>query len=316
MERRTALLGLLAASVAAVAFAACSSSSADAPTGTPGSDSGTGSDTGSVSVTDSGSEPDTASASDTGTDAGRDLSTDPGKFGGPTRCAQAHVQLCEDFESGTLDTATWAVTGNAPVIDGVQTMRGTKALHITKTGNGGSYIKEKKTFPAPSNTYYGRAFVYFDKLPAAPLAYAHWTFIAASGTGVSGEIRVSGQFQNGANHFGVGTDNRVDDAGTGDWTTTDGDPKPPNAVPTQKWLCIEWMHKGDTNETRFWWDAAPHPSLHTTPTVSGSTTGKPFILPQFTNVWLGWDEYQATTEPFEMWLDEIAIDPARIGCVL
>jgi hypothetical protein len=313
MHRRALLLALV--------VAACSSSSSDPSPSTPAQDASLPPVDGALPVADASPGPtDGASDSspppaDAGSDGGRDLSPDPGKFGGPSRCAAANVQLCEDFESGTLDATTWTVTGNAPVVDGVQKMRGNKALHITKTGNGASYIKEKKTFPAPKNTYYGRAFVYFDKLPQAPLTYAHWTFIAASGTGVSGEIRVSAQLQNGANHFGVGTDNRTDDAGTGDWTTTDGDPKPPNAVPTQKWICIEWMHKGDTNETRFWWDAVEHPSLHTTPTMNGGN-GQPFLLPQFTNVWLGWDEYQTTTEPFEMWLDEIAIDPARIGCIL
>jgi hypothetical protein len=312
MERRAALLAF-------AVVAACSSSSGDSPPGATGPDASTSGGDAATAPADAAppadASADAAPPTDAGADGGRDLSPDPGKFGGPSRCATANVQLCEDFESGALDKTTWTVTGAAPVIDGIQKMRGQKALHITQNGNGSSYIKEKKTFPAPQNTYYGRAFVFFDKLPQAPLTYAHWTFIAASGTGVSGEIRVSAQLQGGANHFGVGTDNRVDDAGTGDWTTTDGDPKPPNAVPTQKWLCIEWMHKGDTNETRFWWDAVEHPSLHTTPTMNGGN-GQPFLLPKFDNVWLGWAEYQATTEPFEMWLDEIAIDPARIGCIL
>jgi hypothetical protein len=30
----------------------------------------------------------------------------------------------------------------------------------------------------------------------------------------------------------------------------------------------------------------------------------------------GWAEYQATTQKFELWFDEIAIDRERIGCVL
>jgi hypothetical protein len=227
------------------------------------------------------------------------------------------VQLCEDFESGTLDTATWTVSGNAPVIDGIQHARGSKALHITKVDNGLSYIKETKTFPEANDTYFGRVFVYFNQLPTSPtMSYAHWTFIAASGTGVSGEIRVSGQLQNGVNLFGVGTDNRVDPKGTGDWTNSDKDPNnKPNPVPSQHWACIEWMHKGDTNETRFYWDAVEHPSLYTSSTVHGGNTN-PYILPQFTNVWLGWQEYQTSTETFELWLDEIAIDTQRIGCVL
>jgi hypothetical protein len=252
---------------------------------------------------------------------GRDLSPNRAAFFGQSRCAAAHVQLCEDFESGALDPATWQVSGDAPVVDTLQAARGTHALHITKAGNGLSYITETKTFPEPNDTYFGRAFVYFASLPAPAtgFSYAHWTFVATWGTGVTGEIRLSGQMQNGANLFGVGTDSLTDPAGTGDWTNPDQDPGPngtPTPVPLGQWLCIEWMHDGAHNQTRFWWDAVEHPSLATTPTTPHQgNAGVPFTLPQFTSLWLGWQEYQATSEPFEMWLDEIAIDGARIGCV-
>jgi len=249
-------------------------------------------------------------------DGGRDFSNDPGKFFGSSRCAQSGLQLCDGFETGTLDTTTWSASGTMPVVDGVQHARGSKALHITQHGNGLSYIKETKTFPEPKNTYWGRAFVYFNQLPAAPMTYAHWTFIAASGTGASGEIRVSGQLQNGRNLFGVGTDTGTNPNGSGDWTNSDNDPSGmPKAVPLQQWACIEWMHKGDTNETRFYWDAVEHPSLYTSATMHGGNSN-PYILPQFTNAWIGWQEYQSSTETFEMWVDEVAIDPSRIGCVL
>lgn len=208
------------------------------------------------------------------------------------------------------------MVGATPVIDDVHAARGSKALHITVNGNGPSYIRESKTFPAVDNTYWGRAFVYFKSLPAAPMPYAHWTFVAAKGTQVAGEIRLSGQLQSGKNHFGVGTDNRTDDAGTGDWTTSDNDPKgAPETVPQNTWVCVEWLHQGSTNETRFYWDAVEHPSLHTTETVHGGNKN-PFVLPQFTSVWIGWQEYQASAQTYEMWVDEIAIDHERIGCVL
>jgi hypothetical protein len=249
-------------------------------------------------------------------DGGRDYSTDRSLFLGASRCAQAGVQLCEDFESGSINKSVWTVSGTAPVVDGVQAARGSKALHITQKGNGLSYIKETMTFSEPNNTYFGRVFVYFNSLAGPPMTYAHWTIIAASGTGVSGEIRVSGQLQNGKNLFGVGTDNRVDPMGTGDWTNSDNDPTGmPSAVPLKQWICIEWMHKGNTNETRFWWDATEHRSLYTSSSVHGGNT-MPYLLPQFTNVWIGWQEYQTSTETFELWMDEVAIDTARIGCVL
>jgi hypothetical protein len=249
-------------------------------------------------------------------EAGRSFSTDRTLFFGNSRCAIAGVQLCEDFESGMLDTSTWTVSGTVPVIDGLEAARGTKALHITQDGNGLSYIKESKTFPEANDTYFGRVFVYFKSLPAAPLTYAHWTILAGSGTQVDGEIRVSGQFSSGQSLFGVGTDNRVQDSGTGDWTNSDKDPNNmPSPVPIGTWVCIEWMHKGDTSETRFYWDDTEHPSLYTSPTMHGGNSN-PYILPQFTNVWVGWQEYQTTTETFELWVDEIAIDSQRIGCVL
>jgi polysaccharide lyase-like protein len=257
-----------------------------------------------------------AGVSTDGSAGGRSFSTDRTQFFGSSRCAEAGVQLCEGFENGVLDKAIWTVEGTTPVIDGLQHARGNGALHITQPGNGLSYIKETKTFPEVGDTYWGRIFVFFKSLPAAPLTYAHWTFIAASGTGVSGEIRVSGQLQNGANLFGVGTDNRVDDAGTGDWTNSDRDPPgAPMAVPLNQWLCIEWLHEGDTNQTRFFWDGVEHPSLATSATMHGGNMN-PFILPKFTNLWVGWQEYQTTTETFELWVDEIAIDSSRIGCVL
>jgi hypothetical protein len=277
-------------------------------TGAAGSTSGTG-----------GGAPDSG-APDVGPAGQRNLSTDRALFLGASRCAQAQVQLCEDFESGTLDAATWKTNGGKPVIDGLQSARGTKALHVTVNGNGLSSIRETKTFPAVDNTYYGRMFVYFKSLPTpvTGFTYSHWTMLAASGTQVSGEIRVGGQLQQAGNLWGVGTDNRTDPNGTGDWTNSDKDPAgKPMAVPAGQWMCIEWMHKGSTNETRFWWDGVEHPSLHTVPsTPHGGNPTQPFILPQFTSVWLGWQEYQATTETFELWIDEIAIDKDRIGCVI
>jgi hypothetical protein len=123
---------------------------------------------------------------------------------------------------------------------------------------------------------------------------------------------VGGQFDPNKNKnlFGVGTDHGV----TGDWTNLDEDDGS-QPVPVKSWVCVEWMHQGDTNETKFWWDGVEHPSLHTTETLHGGTDD-PYILPQFDQMWLGFWLYQPGTNPdhFDVWLDEIAIDYARIGC--
>jgi hypothetical protein len=241
-------------------------------------------------------------------------------FFGPSRCAGARLQLCEDFESGAIDPAVWTVVGVPPTVDGQQAARGRRALHVRVGGNGPSYIVETRTFPAARDTYFGRMFVYFRALPrpAPGFDYAHWTFAAASGTGVEGEVRLSGQMQNGVNLFGVGTDSLDDPKGSGDWTNPDRDPGPngtPTPVPIDRWSCIEWMHDGADQQTRFWWDGVEHPSLATTPaTPHLGKAGVPFTLPAFTKLWVGWQEYQKTRQTFELWIDEVAVDGARIGC--
>jgi hypothetical protein len=339
MKRRAAVgLGVLALSLAGtivtVGAGGCSSNSAassgdagPATTATNHEDAGAPTDdsgsppsgsTGDDGESDGGAGPlDAGGDAPTGAsgDGGRDYSTDPSRFLGASRCADSGLQLCEDFETGSLNKAVWAVNGGTPVIDTMEAARGTHALHVTQHGDGLTSIKETVTFPEPHDTYFGRVFVYFKSLPSGAM-YEHWTMLAASGTGIPGEIRVSGQYQSGQSLFGVGTDNRTD-GGSGDWTNSDDDPEgKPVAVPLDKWLCIEWMHKGDTNETAFWWDAVPHPSLSTDAgVVHGGMPKNPYLLPEFNQVWIGWQEYQTTSEVFESWIDEIAIDVERIGCV-
>jgi hypothetical protein len=250
-------------------------------------------------------------------------------LGGDSKCAQSKFQLCEDFETGTLDMSTWKLQGTAPTIDGDHVARGKKALHIKDASGMSTHLTETKTFREPDNTYYGRMFIYFKSLPApmASFTYSHWTILAATGDGPGsgGEIRFGGQMQNGVNRWGTGTDNQSP-GGTGDWTNIDQDPAPdgmPSHVPTDQWMCIEWMHAGpDTNLTKIWWDGTEHPSIATTKTNLGTKLARAnatsgmgdFILPNFTALWIGWQAYQGGGETFELWMDEIAIDHTRIGC--
>jgi hypothetical protein len=264
----------------------------------------------------------------TGGTGARDFSSNRDAFFGDSRCAAANVQFCEDFESGTLDTATWKTGGTAPVIDEVQHARGKKALHVSQ-GSGNSLIRTGKVFPAMNGRYWGRAFVYLNAMPhqsadADSLTYSHWTILAATGAMVAGEVRVGGQLQKryqnatALNFWGVGTDNRNEPEGSGDWTNADDDPKgAAKAVVEKQWQCVEWMGDYMTDETKFFLDATEHPSLATTTmTKHGGIPTKPFLLPEFNAIWFGWAEYQPTTQKFELWFDEIAIDHERIGCVL
>jgi hypothetical protein len=114
---------------------------------------------------------------------------------------------------------------------------------------------------------------------------------------------------------GVGSDGGP----TGDWTFLDDDPPGnPSAVVVQDWVCLEWLHDGANNETKFWWDATEHPSLATTAESHGGNQDADYLMPQFESMWVGWWLYQGGPNPdhYDVWIDEVAVDSVRIGCIL
>jgi hypothetical protein len=268
-------------------FGACGASSAG---GSGGSTVGTGGTGGIV--------PGTGGAAGSAVPAGGASGTTGFGLAGPSRCATAGVQLCEDFENG-LDATLWTIrkVGDATVaVDDVHAARGTKALHLS-TATGGSknfgYITEKTTFPATNNTLYGRMFVWFDD----PLTTdGHFTLAEGAGSGTAAVIRFGGQYK----VFGVGTDG----GDSGDWTDKDN-----QLIPTQTWICAEFEFKGDTHEFFAWWDDTERTALHRGP--SDGHAG--FTMPQFNSLWFGWWMYNLA-EPQDLWIDEIAVDFKPIGC--
>jgi len=256
---------------------------------------------------------------------GRTYATDRNTFFGASRCAAAGVLLCDDFESGTIDAATWKTyqaAPTAPKIDATQAARGTKALHVTTMATGGSGLRTTKIFPRANGLYYGRMFIYFSALPTGP-NYAHWTVIGskpASDSTDTSELRVGGQLET-INKFGVGTDHGP----TGDWTNLDKD-RPSGAssvheVPKNEWICLEWMVDTTNELTKFWWDGAEHPSLATTRDVSRyNSNGTKYVLPDISSVWVGFENYNQggmmLPTKYDVWIDEVALDQQRIGCSL
>jgi hypothetical protein len=227
------------------------------------------------------------------------------------------VWLCEDFESGTLDSARWKAMYKLPSIDEAHAARGKKALHVHTEATSPSGITTSTIFPTPDDNYWGRMFVYFDALPKEP-TWAHWTIMGAQPTSsspIQGEVRVGGQLDTKQNRFGVGTDGGP----TGDWTNLDADPKQARAVPEGSWVCLEWQHDTAHDVTRFFWDGVEHPSLGTTTeTKHGGNSDVPFELPTFGSLWFGFFNYDqhktVTPDHFDVWIDEIALDGERIGC--
>jgi hypothetical protein len=231
-------------------------------------------------------------------------------LGGPP--GPCRHQLCESFESyaegAAPDPAIWARTDPSIVVGSARAARGSKALHIPPFMAGMRFIREKKTFPAP-NGFYGRAFFWIERQPIEPPPEGlyHWTVIeAGSHPNDNGGpvLRLGGHLRDkGVNYMRFNFETH----GMGETGLTDTkvqfDPK--------VWHCVEWYFNTTTNEARFWWNGQERTALH--------WQGPPANQPQFTFPTLaaqsfGWAEYQVPATPWEIWIDELAIDTQRIGC--
>lgn len=265
---------------------------------------------GSGGTPNSGGNASSGGTSVGGSEVGSGGSTD---FFGASRCDGREFLVCDGFETGAIDTTRWSVGKNGSNVVEISSevaARGAQSVHI-RAENGFGYLKNTSAFPVPGNDYFGRMFLRVKRF--SEVSYAHWTVVEAAGTGDGSVIRAGGQFADhlDANRWGVGSDGGP----TGDWTTHDTDPSGnPSEPPTQTWVCLEWEHRGSEDVTRLFVDGMEHPSLQTSSTMHGGESSSPYVLPDMASVWVGWWQYQSDPEPFDVWIDEVALDDERIGC--
>ena len=87
------------------------------------------------------------------------------------------------------------------------------------------------------------------------------------------------------------------------------------AVPVNRWVCMEWEYKGNTNEMHFWQDGQLVPRL----SVVGHDDNAPetWTAPAYNRIALGWEIYSnadSSIQSYDLWMDEVALDDQRIGC--
>ncbi len=251
------------------------------------------------------------SSGDVTPDAPVDVPRDAGDAGffGSSRCADAGLALCEDFEADAgFDHTLWSsfASNGTLVVDTVRAARGTHALHIhthapAVDGGAGANVglRAVRGFPPPGDTYFGRAFVWM----AVNSPTTHATLFESGGT-LDGGVSVSQRFSVSSQHIEASYDTSPRPP------TTDYSRRSAMAMPLDRWACVEWQFKGDTNELHFWVDGV---ELADT-AVLGSRVPA-WIAPAWTRVNLGLQLYRPDiVSDFDLWLDEVAIDTARIGC--
>ena len=245
--------------------------------------------------------------------------TDRELFFGDARCDGLDVLLCESFEDvdeGALPGAPFAVRaypalGNAGAptmaVDDARAARGARSLHLVVDDRAEAYLRVTSLFPEHSGRLFGRVFFY----AAAPLPEigdtVHWNVV--EGTGPNGQggtkfVRYGGtynEFDNGGYIFNF--DQRPRPSGFNELARGDS-----HNIETGKWICVEWSFTA--NETRLYRDGTEVAAARGSSPINDTE----FTFPTYDGLNIGWAIYQVVETPFEVWIDEIALDDERIGC--
>jgi hypothetical protein len=264
----------------------------------------------------------TAGSGDAGTaggvDAGREAAVDAPTEAAPDAakpCTTSGTELCEDFESGAIDPKIWGMhttTGTSLTVDGMHVHGGAHALHVKMVagGQGTAQITDAVTFPAMNNTFYTRAYFYFSPdLPADMMGGFHEAYLLATGNNTLGFVEAglgsagNKQYLGYSEYYGDGPD--VHQHGP---TFTEFGPDSSTMMVPQQWICLELMQGGDTTTThrRVWVDGKELPEQ-----VSNFSDRPP---PTFSLMSIGVLQYHQTPLLSDVWVDDIRVSSARVGC--
>jgi hypothetical protein len=231
--------------------------------------------------------------------------TGDGGFGGPSLCTPGRYLICENFEAtaeGAIPVG-WTKHGNAAVAAD-QSARGSRSLKIAAAANG-----ERRIYTDGAKLgsgHWGRIF-YRVEVPVPPV-FVHSTMVALYGMGpVNGneEVRVVDTVKdtNQKHQFLYNVQPSGAEFGKG---------SPYNWTFDGNWHCAEWHIDAPTQSYAFYYDGAEVTSIAIN-NGPGNYNGSD-IPTAFTDVRVGWNNYQSAPPGFVAWIDEVALDTNRIGC--
>lgn len=212
--------------------------------------------------------------------------------GGPSLCATANVLFCEGFENG-LGVWTAVANGGHSNPDKTRPYRGASSLHATidaiKQPGTPVNAKQEHFQQLPADVFV-RVFVYVPSpFPASSPDLVEVTVDSNPYPGMELLERAPGVVA--ASAFGGPTD---------DWASA-------TPVPLDQWACFEIEVDGPNQTFRAWLDDVPLGDMT-------RTFSQPVSAAGIVKVGLAYFA-PATNQPAtEVWVDEVAVDGARIGC--
>jgi len=239
------------------------------------------------------------------------------------------ILFAEDFERNAATEfpgAPWSEatfnSGAVIVVDAEHSFSGARALHIL-TPRGAKYrrgyvaIHLKTPVPEAMSGMYGRAMIFLDEapiaLPGAPPV--HWTLL--QGEGRSADDRYNSIYRLGVE--GKGGTQLMANFETTPPVTTDCRQMSARTLPVKRWTCVEWHMEVASHEMQFWLDGRKVVHVAGKASVANACRGndlqgKWLAPPKFDSFYLGFERYADSANDQNLWLDDVVLSKARVGC--
>jgi hypothetical protein len=230
--------------------------------------------------------------------------------GGATSTCSNSYLLCEDFEGTDVGkTPTGYEARGAVAVADDQANRGKHSLKVSPADNGERRIYHDAAMVGAQ--HWGRVY-YRAQLPV-PEAFVHSTLVAFYGKGPSvgdAEFRFvdtvkdakTGGFAGGKHQFLFNVQPNGAEFGAGTSYDYDFD---------GEWHCVEWHVDATDQSYHFYYEGKDVLNF-----THGAGNFADSELPSgFSELRLGWNNYQSAPPGFTAWLDDFAIDDERVGCL-
>jgi hypothetical protein len=264
---------------------------------------------------DSGATDGGSLAPDGGVDVSAPAPDGPGRVdaqpGGASLCPSSGFAICESFEETDLGAvpANWTrrqgYGGKMMGVAADDSMRGQRSLRIQGGVNGSQFMEYTRNLGTLASSHWGR--IFFKVKTPAP-----WP---TSGVLHGDIVEHIGPHPGGGTNgvrWGIVENTQMKFQWIYDVQPSEGEPEFGDGTAYNyswpgTWQCLEWRYDQPTQQGMLWIDGEQIPI----------TVGKSHApeIPVFTSLGVGWANYQnAPGEGFTVWIDEVAIDKARIGC--
>jgi hypothetical protein len=249
--------------------------------------------------------------------------------------------FCEDFESDTVGSppnqTRWHQDGTPTIVDAMKPHKGAQALHVLPHVGAlctdgmpcvaARFARLTDAFPtALHKQHYGRLYFYINQSPT-DLKYYHWMVMEVNAStsysgGLAlrqgGEMPIGGPLTAGVaktymlTHVDTHDRNGCKPPPANCYETERGRVQTQTPLTNKTWYCLEWFIDAPNQKAQYWLDGSQRAGLD----WNGPIAGQPqFTLPaEFKSLAVGFRVFQVSTQNFELFVDDVALDSKRIGC--